>query len=70
MQIISMSKLLWFFDMSAPGAVDTDVETAFTKGFLTAPKRFAVNFKPRSPKRAEILRTEWKNADSFLSRYD
>ncbi|KIW32629.1 uncharacterized protein PV07_04160 [Cladophialophora immunda] len=69
--LISMSKLLWFFDMSATGGpVDTNVETAFTKGFLTAPKKFPVALRPRSQERAEILRKEFQQADEFLSRYD
>ena len=65
-----MSKLLWFFDMSATGSVDTNVETAFTKGFLTAPKKFPVSLKPRSPEKAEMLRQEFQHADTFLSQYD
>lgn len=65
-----MSKLLWFFDMCATGPVDVNVETAFTKGFLTAPKEFPITLKPRSDERAQLLRREFEQADKFLSQYD
>ena len=65
-----MSKLLWFFDMSATAPVDTNVETMFTQGFLTAPKKFPVSLKTRSPERAKLLRHEFEHADAFLSQYD
>jgi hypothetical protein len=65
-----MGKLLWFFDITAPGPVDTEIETAFSTGFLTAPKPISVVFKPRSEERAEILRREFQIADEFLSKYD
>ena len=56
--------------MSATGPVDTDVETAVTEGFLTAPMEFQVSLKPRWPEKKEILRKEFKQADAFLSQYD
>lgn len=73
MKLINIAKLVWAFDMTAPksaSSVDTDIETAFTTGILTAPKPFPVNFKPRSEERAEILRREFKIADQFLSKYE
>jgi len=67
-----MAKVLWFFDMSSPGdaPVDADIQTAFTDGFLTAPKQFPVHFQPRSEQRAAVLQRGFQDADAFLSQDD
>jgi hypothetical protein len=69
--MLNMAKLVWLFDISrGSAAVDSAVETAYTDGFLIAPKRFPVEFVPRSQERVRITRQELRDCQSVFSRYE
>jgi hypothetical protein len=66
-----MAKMVWAFDIKAEStSVDTDVHTAYSNGFLTAPLKFPVNFVPRSEKHAAVIRSEFEEAKAFLARFE
>ncbi len=64
-----MAKLVWTFDIS-PGKdpvtgsnlskdeTDDSIENQWTDGFLTAPKKFPITIRVRSPKHAEVIDRE------------
>ncbi|KAI5456084.1 cytochrome P450 [Mariannaea sp. PMI_226] len=69
--MLNMAKLVWLFDITKGSTeVDSKVETAFTDGFIIAPKKYPVNFVPRSPSRSRITRQELQDCQSVFSRYD
>lgn len=68
--LITMSKLLWSFDIVAGAELDTAVQTAFKDAILTGPKEFSVDFKVRSESRRSTIEDEWKLADKFLQRFE
>lgn len=70
--MMSMSKLLWSFDV-LPGSdkeLDTDFVTAYKDAILTGPKPFSVKFVLRDEKKRNIISREWEKADQFLSRFE
>ncbi|KAK1965983.1 cytochrome P450 [Colletotrichum sublineola] len=69
--LMTMSKLLWCFDV-VPGdrMPDTNVQTAFKDAILTGPKLFDVGFRVRSEERRKVLVNEWHKADSWLQRFE
>ncbi|KAK1988192.1 cytochrome P450 [Colletotrichum cereale] len=69
--LMTMSKLLWCFDI-VPGdrTPDTNVQTAFKDAILTGPKLFDVSFKVRSEERQKVLVDEWHKADAWLQRFE
>lgn len=70
--MLSMSKLLWAFDI-LPGTdkkLDTDFGTAYKDAMLTGPKSFPVKFVLRDEKKRGIISQEWEEADQFLSRFE
>ena len=69
-QIVNMSKLVWTFDITTDSPVDTDVVSAYTEGFLTAPIQFPVTFTPRSAKHAAVIEREFEAAETFLAKYE
>ena len=68
--MVNMAKLTWGFDILAESApVDVDINTAYSDGFLTAPKKFPVTFSPRSEKHREVFTKEAESAETLLARY-
>lgn len=68
--MLTMSKLLWCFDIVAERELDTGVHTAFKDAILTGPKHIPVNFKVRGEDRRAVIEQDWKRADEFLKRYE
>ncbi|GJD01134.1 cytochrome P450 [Colletotrichum higginsianum] len=69
--LMTMSKLLWYFDV-VPGAraPDTGVQTAFKDAILTGPKPFDVSFNVRGEQRRGVLVDEWAKADAWLGQFE
>ena len=75
-----MAKVVWAFDLS-PGnnpetgkklsteEVDSSIETAWTNGFLTAPKPFPVIISPRSPQHSAVIKQECEKAGEIFREY-
>ncbi|KZT04799.1 cytochrome P450 [Laetiporus sulphureus 93-53] len=69
---ITLSRLLWGIDISAPLDPETkqpllpDIadDNNWTEGFVTGPRMFKVNFMPRSEKHARITRKYYEEAQS------
>lgn len=59
---ITIAKILWAFDLVAPGKVDLSHD-AYEPGTMTIPKPFALNFVCRSREIQNILKTEWETAE-------
>jgi cytochrome P450 len=68
--MLTMSKLLWCFDIVAEKPLDTAVHTAFKDAILTGPKHIPVNFKVRGEDRKAIIEQDWKKADEFLKQFE
>ncbi|KAK9770477.1 putative Cytochrome P450 [Seiridium cardinale] len=68
--MMTMSKLLWSFDIIAEKKLDTAIHTAFKDAILTGPKEFPVDFRIRSESRREVIEDEWKRADEFLKQFE
>lgn len=70
-QIVNMAKMTWGFDIS-PGspAVDVSIKTAYSDGFLTSPKRFSLQFAPRSRKHEEVIAGEFEAATAVFTQYE
>lgn len=70
-----MAKLVWAFDLS-PGNgmsvddIDSSIRTAWTNGFLTAPKPFPIVISPRSPQHRETIMQECERAGEIFREYD
>ncbi|KAK1675482.1 cytochrome P450 [Colletotrichum godetiae] len=69
--LMTMSKLLWCFDV-VPGNTmpDTSMQTAFKDAILTGPKAFDVSFKVRGKGRQRHLVEDWTKADKWLKRFE
>ena len=69
--MVSMAKLVWGFNI-LPGSdrVDVDIETAYTDGFLTSPKEFAVQFIPRSEVHKRVIMREFEAAKEVFKQYE
>ena len=69
-----MAKLVWAFDLS-PGNglseedIDSSIETAWTNGFLTAPKPFPLVITPRSPQHAAVIKQECESVGEVFREY-
>ena len=69
--MVNMAKIAWGFDLSpGMGAVDVDVHTAYTEGFLIAPKKFPILFTPRSDKHKEVVVREYEATKPFFAKYE
>jgi len=68
--MVNMAKIAWAFDLS-PGAeaVDVGIETAYTDGFLIAPKKFPISFTPRSSRHRDVIEEEFEAIQPFFERY-
>ncbi|KAI0470408.1 cytochrome P450 [Xylariaceae sp. FL0804] len=68
--ILNMAKIAWCFDFSSSsGAVDADIGTAYTDGFLIAPKKFPLVLTPRSEKHREVISQEYRELEPFFAKY-
>ena len=70
-QMVNMAKLVWAFDM-IPGSddpVNVDIKDAYTDGFLTCPKKFPIEFVPRSRQHEDIIRKEYEAAKMTFAKY-
>lgn len=70
--MMTMSKLMWAFDVRPGGeeTLDTKMQTAFKDAILTGPHVFDVKFSVRDDRKKDVIRREWEKADLFLSRYE
>jgi hypothetical protein len=67
-----MAKIAWAFDLSPQSEefVDDDIITAYSDGFLIAPKRFPILIMPRSEKHKDIIVKEYEAIKPVLQRYE
>ncbi len=80
-----MAKLMWTFDIRPlkngmldgnnnkyhnPREYAGDMQTAYTDGFVFAPRPFRASFTVRSARHREIIEREYKQAREFLSKYE
>lgn len=67
---LGMSRMIWGFDITP--SVDSDCRpiipdtNKYTQGFVCMPEEYPAVITPRSKERAEIIRREWKQAESEL----
>lgn len=68
---IVIAKMVWAFDIEA-GSQDVDDSplTAYQGGFLIAPDKFPVNIRPRSEKRAEVIKNEFHGMKPFFEKFE
>jgi len=69
---LSVSKILWAFDLSTPDGqpLDTSPETAFTGPNLRRPLPFKITFRVRSEARARTIEAEMRAAEeNVFSRF-
>ncbi|KPM40123.1 hypothetical protein AK830_g6429 [Neonectria ditissima] len=65
---ITLAKILWAFKIEPPvdgqgNEMPVDLtDAAYEEGVNTLPKPFKARFVPRNERRAEVLRTEWREA--------
>ncbi|KAJ5103775.1 hypothetical protein N7532_004304, partial [Penicillium argentinense] len=60
---ITISKILWAFQVLAPGKVDLS-HNAYEPGSMTVPKPFSVSFVPRNQEIEKLVKMEWKVAEA------
>ncbi|CAH0035241.1 unnamed protein product [Clonostachys rhizophaga] len=78
--LINMAKLVWTFNL-LPGRdfttgkqlsiseIDDSIATAWTNGFLTAPKKFPLSLVVRSREHEQIIRRECLEAEEVFKNY-
>ncbi|CAG7936747.1 unnamed protein product [Penicillium salamii] len=59
---ITIAKILWAFQVTAPGKVDLS-DNAYEPGSMTVAKPFLAQFIPRSQVIERTLKMEWQNAE-------
>ncbi|KAJ6003138.1 hypothetical protein N7451_005685 [Penicillium sp. IBT 35674x] len=69
--MLNIAKMVWLFDIKSASAapLDVDMSSAFSDGFLVAPKKFPVEFVPRSDKRVQVIREEFEKSEEYLGRF-
>ena len=71
LEMVNMAKIAWGFDLSpGSGAVNIDINTAFSDGFLIAPKKFPILFTPRSDRHKEVITKEYEAIKPFFVKYE
>ena len=71
LEMVNMAKIAWGFELSpGSGAVDADIDTAYSEGFLIAPKKFPVLFTPRSDRHKDIIMKEYEAVQPFFVKYN
>ena len=69
--MVNMAKIAWGFELSADlEAVDVDINTAYSDGFLIAPKKFPILITPRSDKHKDIITKEYEATEPFFMKYN
>ncbi|CAI7579982.1 unnamed protein product [Penicillium pancosmium] len=69
--MLNMAKITWGFDISAKNhAVDLDVKTAYTDGFVFSPQRFPVNITARTEKHRKVFEAELQASQKLFARYE
>lgn len=70
--MLNMGKLVWLFNIlpGSAGGGDLAVETGYTDGFLIAPKKFPVQFIPRSDAHVKTIKEELQQCQALFSRYE
>ncbi|OQO10321.1 hypothetical protein B0A48_04679 [Cryoendolithus antarcticus] len=67
---LGIARLLWAFDIAPMEGVDGKPvipdQDKLTQGFVCMPEEFPARITPRSPARAEIVRREWREAETKL----
>jgi hypothetical protein len=65
-----MAKIAWAFDISSgPESVNDDIDTAYTDGFLIAPKKFPVIITPRSERHRDVIIKEFEDVKPVFEKY-
>ncbi|KAJ6014461.1 hypothetical protein N7540_009052 [Penicillium herquei] len=69
--MINMSKMVWLFNILPLGSepLDVSMSSAFDDGILVAPKKFPVQFVPRSDAHVQVIRDELEEAKELFARY-
>lgn len=79
--MINVSKLVWAFDI-LPGKdsisgeqlsreeIDDSIDTAWTSGFLTAPKKFPLELRVRSAMHKDVIGRELGEARTTFQQYE
>ncbi|MCJ1246862.1 hypothetical protein MMC30_004071 [Trapelia coarctata] len=68
--MVNMAKIAWGFELSPGlGAVNVDINTAYSDGFLIAPKKFPILFTPRSDKHKDVIIKEYEAIKPFFIKY-
>ncbi|KAI5860307.1 cytochrome P450 [Durotheca rogersii] len=70
---LAISRLLWAFDFGkavdkTSGKEITPDTNALSRGMLVTPEPFEANIKPRSARKADQIREEWRKATALLDR--
>ncbi len=67
---LAISRILWAFDITPVedenGSPIIPDQERLTQGFVCMPEEYRAKIMPRSPKRAELVRNEWKAAEEAL----
>jgi hypothetical protein len=68
--MLNMAKMAWAFDLSSGiSDVNVDINTAYTDGFLIAPKKFPIIFTARSEKHRNVICREYEDVKPFFEKY-
>jgi hypothetical protein len=64
--------MVWLFNIqtSSSAPLDVSMSSAFSDGFLVAPKRFSVQFVPRSDQHVKVIRDELTKSKEVFARYE
>ncbi|GKZ48832.1 hypothetical protein AbraIFM66951_001073 [Aspergillus brasiliensis] len=70
--MINMAKMAWLFDIKPDSSSPWDVSmsSAFSDGFLVAPKKFPVQFVVRSDHRMQVMKNELEESKGVFARYE
>lgn len=69
--MLNIAKMVWFFNIKSVSAapLDINMSSAFSDGFLVAPKKFPVEFLPRSEHRVKVIRDEFEKSEEILAEF-
>ena len=70
--MLNMAKMVWPFNIesNSPAPLDVSMRSAFSDGFLVAPKKFLVKFVPRSDRHVQVIRGEVEKSLEVFARYE
>ncbi|KAK5217822.1 hypothetical protein LTR72_009485 [Exophiala xenobiotica] len=71
--MINMAKIAWAFDITADPnapALDLNIETGHSDGFVFGPNPFSASFSVRSPQHLETIEKEYHEAQIFFQQYE